>query len=251
MIIISGNTFNIYSLENDYPKNSIEWQLLNTMSDSEARYIFDNVEQLQFEILLRKEIVDASKLLNRSDFSFEVFHKSYCNRYYWNRTANGGFDLKEGVSPSKAISDIYINGDLYATECATAMQIVYYKALINVYNEELFNKTFPKIYLMNWHNITPLLKETGTPIPVEDILTGDRCYINNPDFDPKTPQWQGENVIVLGNGLYYGHGIGITTLNRIIRSLNSERRRNATRSAYFMESTAARPNFKKLAGIMM
>jgi len=48
--------------------------------------------------------------------------------------------------------------------------------------------------------------------------------------------------------MYYGHGIGITTANKIIDALNSRRAENATRSSYFLDSVG-RPNFKRLADI--
>ena len=78
---------------------------------------------------------------------------------------------------------------------------------------------------------------------------GDRRYFDNPDVDPVTPEWQGENVIVLDNSLYYGHGIGIEDANDIIKSLNSNREHGSTQSAFLMDS-ASRPNFKKLYDIL-
>ena len=101
---------------------------------------------------------------------------------------------------------------------------------------------------MNWHSLDPLLREIGVPKPVTDILPGDRAYIKNPDVDPKTPELQGGNVIVLSDNLYYGHGVGITTSERIIRFLNQNRFRGATRSAYMLDSVS-RPNYKKLEEI--
>lgn len=64
-----------------------------------------------------------------------------------------------------------------------------------------------------------------------DYLPGDCVYFENPDHDEETPEWQGENAILLGNNLFYGHGIGITTAQGIIDELNSNRKPNATISA--------------------
>ena len=144
--------------------------------------------------------------------------------------------------------DIYVNGGQYATECATAILIVYYRALLEVFGTERFNVLFPHIYLMNWTRLDPLLREAGTPRMAVDQLPGDRGYFRNPDVDPETPEWQGENVIILPDDLYYGHGIGVTRAGGIIRGLNAHRREGSTQSAYLMEEVG-RPDFKRLAGL--
>lgn len=248
MIIIAGRPFDIATIIDEYPQNSVERQVLYAMSQSAEQYRYDSLEQLKFELRLRKEIVNAARALDRSRLSFAVFHKSRCNPEYWDRTDNGGFRLKEGAVPSEAINDIFVNGHKYATECATAMVIVYYGALLNLFPKALFNEVFSNIYLMNWHSLDPLLREVGTPRKVADILLGDRGYFANPDVNPKTPEWQGENVIVLPDNLYYGHGMGIKTADQIIQALNANRKEGATRSAHFLDS-AARPNFKRLFGV--
>ncbi|NLL38944.1 MAG: protein-glutamine gamma-glutamyltransferase [Clostridiales bacterium] len=248
MIVIAGSEADMTALERSYPPGSTEARVLRKMAQSEARYSYASAEQLRFELLLRKQTVTVAEMLNRSGLGFEVFHKSKCNEEYWNRVPNGGFLLKAGVLASGAINDIFTNGRKYATECATAMVIVYFKALLNVFGTSLFNRLFRSIYLMNWHSLDPLLREIGVPKPVTDILPGDRAYIKNPDVDPKTPELQGENVIVLSDNLYYGHGVGITTSERIIRFLNQNRFRGATRSAYMLDSVS-RPNYKKLEEI--
>lgn len=247
MIIIANTPFEISTIVGDFPPDSVETQLLEQISGSAGSYHYDGTEQLKFELSLRREIVAAAEALSRSGLRFAVFHKSKCNPDYWERTANGGFQLKSGANPSEAIKDIFKNGRKYAIECATAMVIVYYGALLKVWPEETFNSLFPSIYLMNWHRLDPLLAEVGSPKRVDDILLGDRCYFRNPQVDPKVPELQGENVIVLPKGLYYGHGVGIVTADKIIRMLNANRIEGATESAYFMENSAARPNFKKLA----
>lgn len=248
MIVIAGVEADMNALMRSYPPGSTEARVLRKMDQSEAKYSYASVEQLKFELLLRRQTVTAAEMLNRSGLGFEVFHKSKCNEEYWKRVSNGGFLLKDGVSAAAAINDIFTNGRKYATECATAMVIVYYKALLNVYGRSLFDSLFKSIYLMNWHSLDPLLREIGVPRPVSDILPGDRAYIKNPDVDPKTPELQGENVIVLSDNLYYGHGFGIATSERIIKLLNQNRFRGATRSAYMMDSVS-RPNYKKLEEI--
>ena len=83
-----------------------------------------------------------------------------------------------------------------------------------------------------------------------DYIPGDRRYFVNPDVDPLTPQWQGENVIDLDGELYYGHGIGIYNAETIIKELNKNRSEGADESARLKDS-AGRPNFKKLADIYL
>ena len=200
----------------------------------------------KFELNLRQEIVNAAAALNNSDLSFADFKDSRCNPAYWSRTDNGGFLLREGVPPGEAIGDIFTNGDKYATECATAMMIVYYKALRSIYGDEKFNALFPEIYLMDWDVTEPLLREVTVAQPAADVLPGDRQYFKNPDFDPETPEWQGENVMVLPDSKYYGHGIGIVTADVIISDLNSRRREGASRSAVLLDSVW-RPDFEKLS----
>lgn len=248
MIILPDRPFDISALVNEYPENSVERQLLYAMSEGAGRYAYDSLNQLKFELILRKEIVNAAKALYKSGLSFSTFHKAKANPEYWNRTQNGGFRLKQEAEPAAAIEDIFTNGRAYATECATAMVIVYYRALSNVFGKERFNELFPEIYLMNWRIEEPLLREIGAPEQAADILPGDRGYFSNPDVNPETPQWVGENVIVLPDSLYYGHGIGIATADRMISSLNANRRTDTTQSAYFLDSVG-RPDFKRLSDI--
>ncbi|MCL1789454.1 MAG: protein-glutamine gamma-glutamyltransferase [Oscillospiraceae bacterium] len=206
----------------------------------------------EFEEKLRRAICDAAYALNESGMAFAVFTNTKCNEKYWNRTNNGGWRLKPGGVPASAVSDIFDNGWQYATECATAMEIVYYKALLEVYGDELFNRTFHSIYLMDWDIREPLLSKAGNMFDVPGLIAGDRGYFANPDHDPALPQWQGENVIVLSaesGGTYYGHGIGISNGKDIIDSLNSRRKSDNPRSAYLM-TRAGRPDFKKLADVM-
>lgn len=208
-------------------------------------YKYASQNQLKFELDLRAGIVNAAIELSKSKLSFRTFRKSICNTDYWERTNEGGFLVKEGIRPSDAIRDIYINSQMYGTECATAIVIVYYKALVEIFPEKLFNDLFQGIYLMNWEYLDSDLGIRHYQ-SVSDVVPGDCLYFKNPEVNPLTPQWQGENVIDLGNGKYYGHGVGIRNAEGVIEALNKQRISEATQSAYLLRSVT-RPNFKLLA----
>lgn len=247
MIRIVGSPFDPETISAEYPQGSVQKKILNILSSSNETYIYDSIEQLKFELTLRYNIIQAAINLYRSGMTFEVFRESRCNTNYWERTDKGGFLLKGGVSPYAAINDIYLNGSKYGTECATAIVILFYKGVLDILPEELFNRLFPTIHLMNWNFIDDDLGISYYR-DVKDPLPGDCRYIKNPDVDPETPEWQGENAIDLGNGYYYGHGIGIKTVDQMVRILNSARREDATQSAYLLDSST-RPDFKHLSDL--
>lgn len=247
MIRISNSIVDPDTFIQQYPRNSIQRIALRILSESSKVYDYASPTQLYFEVDLRNSIVAASRDLYRSRLSFQVFRNARCNPKYWELTEEGGFLLKDGAVPSEAIRDIYINTPKYGTECSTAIVIVYYKALVEIFPEELFNRLFSSIYLMNWMHLDRNLGIVHYR-DIADYLPGDCRYFKNPDVDPQTPEWQGENAIDMGDGTYYGHGIGITTAGRIIDALNRRRAPGSDVSAYLMES-ATRPNFRHLSNI--
>lgn len=220
-------------------------ELLQKMEDSAARYAFPSKEALLFELSLRQEIVRAARELSRLPFAFAVFRDVRANPAFWEVTAEGGMRVLPQVSPYTAIRNIYEEPRLYATECATAMVIVTLKALTEVFSQDQFDRMFPSITLMNWHYLPPLLRSIGIPRAVAEFLPGDRLYFRNPEVDPAMAHLQGENVIDLGEGLFYGHGMGIHDAEWFVEALNRVRREDATVSAYLMD-TAARPDFVRL-----
>jgi protein-glutamine gamma-glutamyltransferase len=247
MITIHGNAADFEPLAREFT-GSVERETLNRLWKSSNVYDYASAGQLKFELDLRREIVSAAYRLLRGGLRFETFRNTYCNERYWQRRADGGFELRRGVSAAEAVGDIFENGALYGTECATAMQIVYYGALVQVFPRELFDREFAGAYLMNWHKIGGDLRETGLMRASGDYLPGDRRYFTNPDVNPETPEWQGENVIDLGDGTYYGHGIGRARGNDILAELNRYRRAGARRGAYLLDS-AGRPDFARLFDI--
>ncbi len=244
MIEVSGDSINLDTFINQYSLNNSAKNLLQILSNSPKLYDFSSQQELKFEIDMRLNTIKAAKDLARSGMDFEVFRESECNEEYWDRTEEGGFRLKEGIKPSEAMRDIFSNGKKYGTECATAMVIVFYKAVLDTYPEALFNKLFSNIILMNWHYIDSDL-DIRNYRDVNNYLPGDCLYFKNPDVDPTTPEWQGENAIYLGDDKYYGHGMGITSAENIIKYLNKNRIDDSTTPAYLMDQST-RPNYKYL-----
>jgi protein-glutamine gamma-glutamyltransferase len=211
-----------------------ERMILNHLLKNEKVYEFPNMLHLKFELFGRQQIIQAAKDLAHSQARFTTFEYSRCNEKFWSRTPNGGFLLKENHKPSIAIEDIFLNSHLYAFECATAIVIIFYKAVLHLIEKKHFDHLFANVYLYDWHYDQDLSIKTryGT-----DYIPGDCLYFDNPDVDPKTPHWQGENAIYLGEDMYFGHGIGIRSKQEMIRVLNRLRKPGATKSAYLLEQT--------------
>jgi protein-glutamine gamma-glutamyltransferase len=208
-----------------------EQAILNALISSPVLYTYPNEQQLRFEIALRANIVQAAVDLAKSRARFAIFRFSRCNSEFWERDERGGFQLRPGIPPSEAIKDIFVNSERYAFECATAIVIVFYKAVLDTIDVSAFNRLFADLLLYDWHTDRDLGIHTKKG---EHFLPGDCLYFKNPEFDPTTPQWQGENTIYLGNGLFYGHGIGIHPKEVIIDALNRKRKPGATKSAYLL-----------------
>lgn len=207
-------------------------KILQQMGKYQNVYEYETMEQLQFEIELRLQVINAGHLLHKSSAQFTIITLSMSNEQFWRVTNDGAFELQPFVLPHAAIEDIFVNGRKYAFECATAMLITFYKAVLDSIGSEHFNRLFSDLYLYDWQyhqNLAPRFHEG------KDYLPGDCVYFRNPDHHPRTPEWQGENAIIVGDSLYYGHGIGITTKQGIINVLNSKRKRNPRVSAFLTQ----------------
>ncbi len=240
MIQLSGMPF---QQGDQWSSGSIEHMIIQRMKEDTVVYSYQTIDELSFELKIRKNIILSARAMNQSKVQFERFLNSRCNPQYWNLTSTGGFLQRNEVKPSDAIKDIYTNSSQYAFECATAIVIIYYHAVLNVLGESLFNQYFPTIYLYGWFADPDLgIKVTYTT----HFLPGDVVYFKNPDFDPETPYWRGENAVVLEDDMYFGHGLGIKTAEHMIDALNQARKAEPNQSAYLTNSVA-RPTFDHLA----
>lgn len=216
----------------------VRWKIANRIV-----YQYSSIEALKFELKMRRHTTDACLAMYQSGAQFATFRYSRCNPQYWIRTSNGGFLLRDDVTPADAINDIYTNGQAYAFECSGAIIILYYKAILETIGRATFNYYFQNLFLREWQKDHDL--RLVASYDLNDVYPGDVCYFRNPDHHPRHPEWQGENAVMLDINLYFGHGVGIKSGQQIIATLNRTRRPFSQRSAY-LENLIIRPDFETL-----
>ncbi|MGG2064694.1 protein-glutamine gamma-glutamyltransferase [Bacillus sp. S14(2024)] len=232
MIVIGRSIVHPYIKNETEPFFSEKQKILEIMTGNQEVYNFQTLDELNFDINIRVYIITSALELFQSGLQFRTFGQSYCNPEFWERTHLGGFQLRPNVLPSFAIRDIFANGKKYGTECATAMIIIFYKSLLALYDEGTFNRLFANLLLYTWDydKDLKLITKTGG-----EIVPGDLVYFKNPQVNPATIEWQGENAIYLGNFFFYGHGVGVKTENQVIDLLNQRRIPFAFLSAYLTD----------------
>ena len=211
----------------------LERQIYDEMNAGFEPLYYSSMADLLFELRLRAQTVKSAEALSQSGIQFSTFNRSRCNDQYWIRTPNGGFQLRFGITPAEGIRDIFANGELYATECATAIVIILYKAVLDTIGENAFNAHFADLLLYDWQYDKDL--KLYSKKKFKGIYPGDVVYFTNPDYDRQTPWWIGENAVKLIGDLYYGHGAGIKSEQEMIESLNEKRFPGSYRSAYLSD----------------
>ncbi|MGW6661924.1 protein-glutamine gamma-glutamyltransferase [Peribacillus sp. NPDC055009] len=204
-------------------------EILQLLGEDSNVFEYRNFGDFNFDIQLRNRVIEAAIALDKSGPEFSTLEESQSNQQYWHLSKDGTFTLQPGILPHAALVDIFMNGRLYAFECGTAIVVTFLKAILDSIGPRNFDYLFSNLFLYDWR--PPQNMELNIH-KGRDYLPGDCVYFINPDHDETTPEWQGENAILLGNNLFYGHGIGITTSQGIIDELNSNRKPYATISAF-------------------
>ncbi|WP_066174414.1 protein-glutamine gamma-glutamyltransferase [Bacillus marinisedimentorum] len=222
---------------------SVEKKIIQQMLDAPVLYSYRTRSELLFEINVRKNIIESAEKMNEQKIEFTTFKGARCNPEYWHLTEQGGFLLKPGIRPSAAIMDIYVNSPLYGFECATASVIILYHAAIKSIGKRVFDVMFQDLYLYSWHTDSDLGLHT---FYANHLIPGDVVYFKNPEFNPGTPWYRGENAVALTGGKFFGHGFGIRDDEKMIQKLNKHRKQGSTQSAY-LTNLVTRPSFNRLA----
>ena len=136
MIVIGRSIVHPY-ITNEYePFAAEKQQILSIMAGNQEVYSFRTADELSFDLNLRVNIIISALELFKVDFSF-VHFSNPLQPQYWKRTSLGGFELLPNIPPSIAIQDIFKNGKLYGTECATAMIIIFIKLYYHCMRKKL------------------------------------------------------------------------------------------------------------------
>ncbi len=177
--------------------------------------------------------VNAALALREGDPVFALRDDQYAvNKKFWWMGYGGRMGVRQGVRPSDAINDVFENTKKYGMECATATMIILYKGILDVIGPDDFDRTFDRLRIFRWSQEHPHFTKAKQVGQLPGLLPGDHVYFENPEFHPDHSAFQGENVIYLGDGQYYGHGLGTGTAEEIIQSLNELRKDGATQSAF-------------------
>lgn len=126
-----------------------------------------------------------------------------------------GWKVVKGKKTSEAIKSIFAATTPNFMECKSTLVVVYYKAILDTFGDEVFNKAFPNLFI-SWNDKlhletltlekNPLLLEEGALLLEE----GDWVYFEgHPGYDAvmgNSGLGRGENTIYMGNDKYSGLG---------------------------------------------
>ena len=197
------------------------------------------------EIAFRAHVVNAAKALAAGGAAFAgASDGDKVNKDLWTMGFGGRIQVRKFMpdgsigKPAEALRDMFSNGRAYGFECATAMMVIYHKAILDHVGDEAFNKMFSEprqLAFFRWSiedtDVLDVKKLVHKPMPLQP---GTHYYYSNPDASPENSAFGGENVLYLGQGEFYAHGIVgssgsyIVSEKDIVDTLSSLRRTGAT-----------------------
>lgn len=200
---------------------------------------------LKEDIVFRERVVKAAHALAAGGAQFSASHDAdKVNSALWTMGYGGKIQVRKFLpndqigKPSVALRDIFENGKAYGFECATAMMVIYYKAILDHIGDEKFDELFSKPRMLSFFRWSI---EDDDYTKVKNLVEDDKIikqapkpgahyYFVNPDASEANSAFGGENVLYLGDGLYYAHGIVgdsgsyIVTEDEILATLSALRK---------------------------
>lgn len=103
------------------------------------------------ELKVRGAIVNAAHDMNQAGHRFlGIEDAEFSKKFFEPEGRPGTFQLKDGVKPSEAIQDMFVNPENYGFECATGAVVTYYKAMLDVLGPEAFDRTCKDLVIGPW-----------------------------------------------------------------------------------------------------
>jgi hypothetical protein len=127
------------------------------------------------------------------------------------------FQGSKTVGDANAVKILNANKMKNGVECFTGTVLVLGKGLITTITRKVFDAIPYTLYdIANTRTIRAgklLFSEIKTAAGAEK---GDWGYVKNyDDYDATKGPWAGENVITVGNNIFWGHGVGKTTIEEL------------------------------------
>ena len=199
------------------------------------------------EIQMRTHTVEGAKILDDArkagqgmGFNADMQNPTV-NDQYW-KVVDGRVQVRDGVNASAAVDDVFKNPNKYSLDCAAAAHLVGLRSIRNTIGAGDFDRSHQNLSVQGWtarrqteaangSTFTRVSGDAGRRDAIANRLPGDVGYFKNPDN--VSVAWQGENVIYLGNGQYFGHPGGIKSKDEWVNWMNDHARRpGATQEAY-------------------
>lgn len=204
-------------------------------------------EALRDRLKIGTALVSAAEEMAGAKHDFAIVESQNFNSPLWKPMGGGTFAVAENVRPSDAVRDIFQNPHSYKFECATAIMIVHYKAMLELLGPKDFDEACKNLKIGAWEREDTLdanwEQEGGSNLVAtteskKKVHAGDYTYFKNFDVSERGEHggWAGENVIALGanaNGvqMFYAHPFGIVSGEEIVKHLNEYRKEGSQREA--------------------
>jgi protein-glutamine gamma-glutamyltransferase len=201
---------------------------------------------LRDRVQIGAAMIGAAEAMDGAGHRFALIVDHKFNPHFWTPDGTGTFKLKDGVKASDAFDDLFKSPHQYQFECATALVITQYKAMRDLLGADDFDRVCNDLRIGPWQNedlLDDVVELSGrgdveaTAARKETLRAGDYGYFKNWEVSEKgaADGWQGENVIYLGDGRFYGHPFGIADEKTIVDHLNTQRVEGSTKSASFLD----------------
>ena len=175
---------------------------------------WEALSNLKKHIRARQNIVNAAKTRG---FAFEV-PPIKVNDIFWGteavKSSDGEFLYHQHLPHNSsdvfsAIENIWIQPDEYAMPCLAAVGMVQLRGISLAMLQPNFNAKFnalsrqDPLHVVSW--LDAFIQTSENVTNDADWVPGDWGYVQHDTWDEKTVGLQGENVIYLGNQLWWGH----------------------------------------------